>query len=64
MQISRSEMYLIDLTDTTKNVDALEGSRDVVEGSSLDPKPFAFSGVSKLTGACLCVCVFDWWNYV
>lgn len=56
-------MYLIDLTDTTKNVDALEGSRDVVEESPLDPKPFAFSGVSKLTEACLCVC-FVWWNYV
>lgn len=39
-------MYLIDLTDTTKNVDALEGSRDVVEQSPLDPEPFAYSGVS------------------
>lgn len=47
VQISRTELYLIDLTDTTKNVDALEGSRDVVDESSLDPTPFAYSGVSK-----------------
>ena len=40
-------MFLIDLTDTTKNVDALEGSRDVVDESALDPKPFAYSGVSE-----------------
>eukprot|EP00752_Nemacystus_decipiens_P008590 g7670.t1 len=43
--ISRSDLYLIDLTDTTKNVDALKGSRDVVDETALDPKPFAFSGV-------------------
>eukprot|EP00903_Cladosiphon_okamuranus_P015713 g14505.t1 len=43
--ISQTDMYLVDLTDTDKNVDALKGSRDVVEQSALDPKPFAFSGV-------------------
>ena len=49
VQVSRTDLYLVDLTDTTKNVDALEGSRDVVGESSLDPKPFAYSGVSKLS---------------
>lgn len=42
-------MYLIHLTNTDNNVDALEDSRDVVEASSLDQKPFAFSGVFIFT---------------
>lgn len=36
---------MIDLTDTTNNVDALEGARDAADRSALDPKPFAYSGV-------------------
>ncbi len=39
-------MYLIDLTDTTKNIDALEGTREVAQQSALDPDLFGFSGVS------------------
>ena len=37
-------MYLIDVVDTTSSVDALEDTRDVVDQSTLDPKPFGFSG--------------------
>lgn len=48
-QISRTESYLIDLTDTTNNIDALEDARDVVEASTLDPEPFAFSSVFIFT---------------
>lgn len=45
IQISRTEQFLIDLTDTDNNIDALEDTRDVVDQSTLDPKPFGFSGV-------------------
>lgn len=38
-------MYLIDLTTTQNNVEALKDARDVVDQSTLDPEPFAFSGV-------------------
>lgn len=36
-------MYLIDLTSTDNGVKALKDSRVVVDGSTLDPQPFAFS---------------------
>lgn len=52
VQISRTELLLIDLTTSKKNVDALTGSRDVVDESALDPKPFAYSGVSTAQHAC------------
>lgn len=43
LQISRTQMYLIDLTSTDNGVKALKDSRVVVDGSTLDPQPFAFS---------------------
>eukprot|EP00903_Cladosiphon_okamuranus_P010290 g9741.t1 len=41
--ISRTEMYLIDLTSTENGVKALKDSREVVAQSTLDPPPMAFS---------------------
>eukprot|EP00903_Cladosiphon_okamuranus_P022061 g20288.t1 len=43
--ISRTEMFLIDLTDTNKQVDAMLGSRDVMDESTLDPESFAYATV-------------------
>lgn len=48
-QISRTELFLIDLTDVDNNVDALEDVRDVVDQSALEPKPFGFSAVFIFT---------------
>ncbi|CAM9128130.1 unnamed protein product [Ectocarpus sp. 8 AP-2014] len=45
IKISRSDMFLVGLTDTEKNVDALRGTRQVVDQSALDPAPFAYSEV-------------------
>ncbi|CAM9869255.1 unnamed protein product, partial [Ectocarpus sp. 12 AP-2014] len=45
IKISRSDMFLVGLTDTEKNVDALRGTREVVDQSALNPAPFAYSGV-------------------
>ncbi|CBN79517.1 conserved unknown protein [Ectocarpus siliculosus] len=45
IKISRSDMFLVGLTDTEKNVDALRGTREVVDQSALDPAPFAYSEV-------------------
>lgn len=42
-QISRSQMYLIDLTSTDNGVKALRDSREVIAESTLDPEPLAFS---------------------
>ena len=66
-QISRSSLYLIDLTDTDKNIDALEGTRDVVDQSALDPEPFGFSGVRtwfSLPRLCVCMRAFDCTHYL
>ncbi|CAM9459401.1 unnamed protein product [Scytosiphon promiscuus] len=49
IKISRTDMFLIDQTDTTKNVDALDGTRDVVGESTLEPEQFGFSGVFIFT---------------
>ncbi|CAN0510355.1 unnamed protein product [Ectocarpus sp. 12 AP-2014] len=38
-------MYLVNLVDTENNVDALRDTRDVADQSTLDPQPFAYSGV-------------------
>lgn len=43
--MSRSYLYLIDLTNTANSVDALEQTRDVVDESTLDPQPFGYSGM-------------------
>lgn len=48
-QISRSQLYLIDLIETNDNVDALHDTRDVMDQSTLDPEPFGFSGVFVFT---------------
>ncbi|CAM9506157.1 unnamed protein product [Ectocarpus sp. 12 AP-2014] len=45
IKISRSDMYLVNLVDTENNVDALRDTRDVADQSTLDPQPFAYSGV-------------------
>ncbi|CAN0011050.1 unnamed protein product, partial [Ectocarpus sp. 12 AP-2014] len=45
IKISRSDMYLVNLVDTDNNVDALRDTRDVADQSTLDPQPFAYSGV-------------------
>ncbi|CBJ26534.1 conserved unknown protein [Ectocarpus siliculosus] len=45
IKISRSEMYLINLVDTDKNVDVLRDTREVADQSTLDPQPFAYSAV-------------------
>lgn len=42
-QISRTTMYLIDLTSTENGISALKDSREVVGESILDPQPLAFS---------------------
>lgn len=44
-QISRSNVFLIDLTDTQNNIDALQDARDVIDESTLDPEPFEYSPV-------------------
>lgn len=43
IEISRTEVFLVGLTDSEKNVDALMDVRDVVGESTLDPEPFGFS---------------------
>ncbi|CAM9351148.1 unnamed protein product, partial [Laminaria digitata] len=43
--ISRSGLFLIDLVDTTSNVDALHDTRDVADLSTLQPEPFGFSSI-------------------
>ncbi|CAN0269125.1 unnamed protein product, partial [Ascophyllum nodosum] len=45
VEISRSWLFLVDVTDTDSSVDALEDTRDVTEQSALDPEPFGFSSV-------------------
>lgn len=45
MQISRSEVFLVDIVLASDSVTALRDSRDVVGHSALDTKPFAFSTV-------------------
>lgn len=49
IEISRSLTFLIDLTTTDNNIDALQDARDVVDLSTLDPKPFEFSPVFIFT---------------
>lgn len=49
IEISRSELFLVDLVDTTNNVDALHDTRDVADQSTLDPQPFGFSTVFLFT---------------
>ncbi|CAM9765761.1 unnamed protein product, partial [Scytosiphon promiscuus] len=44
IEISRTTMYLIDLTSTENGIQALKDSRKVVGESTLDPQPLAFSG--------------------
>lgn len=44
-QMSKSEMYLVDLTETEHKVDAILDARSVISRSSLEPAPFAFSTV-------------------
>lgn len=63
LQISRTDLYLIDQTDTTKNVDALEGTRDIVEESALEPEPFGFSGVRMSPQAHIHVSGVGRWSY-
>lgn len=48
-QISRSELFLVDLVDTTSNIAALEDARDVADQSTLDPEPFSYSTVFLFT---------------
>ncbi|CBN79522.1 similar to Patched domain-containing protein 3 [Ectocarpus siliculosus] len=43
IEISRTTMYLIDLTSTENGINALKDSREVVGESTLDPQPLAFS---------------------
>ncbi|CAM9459613.1 unnamed protein product, partial [Scytosiphon promiscuus] len=45
IEISRTDMYLIDQTETTKMIDALEGTRDIVGESTIEPEPFGYSGL-------------------
>lgn len=45
LQMSRTDLFLVDQTDTTKMIDTLEDTRDIMGESTLDPEPFAFSGV-------------------
>lgn len=45
MQMSKSEMYLVDLTETAYRVDAILDARSVLSRTSLSPAPFAFSSV-------------------
>lgn len=71
MKISRTEVFLVGLTDSEKNVDALMDVRDVVGESTLDPEPFGFSYLFifveqvrseppiRLTRAMIEVAVFD-----
>ncbi|CAM9121063.1 unnamed protein product [Ectocarpus fasciculatus] len=40
-------MYLVNLVDTENNLDALKDTRDVADQSTLDPQPFAYSGVRQ-----------------
>ncbi|CAM9414497.1 unnamed protein product, partial [Hapterophycus canaliculatus] len=44
IEISRSEMYLVDQTDTTKKIDTLEDTRDTIDQSTLESESFGFSG--------------------
>lgn len=44
-QMSKSEMYLVDLTETAYRVDAILDARSVLSRTSLAPEPFAFSSV-------------------
>lgn len=48
-QISRTGLYLIDLTSTANSVDALKQTREVVDESTLDPQPFGFSSTFVFT---------------
>lgn len=41
--MSRSGVFLIDVSATENKVDALMDARDVVDQSAIDPQPFAFS---------------------
>lgn len=34
-------MYLVNVTDSEKSVDAMEDARDVIGRSTLDPEPFS-----------------------
>eukprot|EP00752_Nemacystus_decipiens_P004731 g4312.t1 len=42
IKICRSGMFLVDQTDTSKQIDALKDTRDVIDQSTLDPEPFGF----------------------
>lgn len=42
-------MYLVGVSDTTNSVDALMDARDVVEASTLDVRPIAYSGTFAFT---------------
>lgn len=55
-QICRSGMFLVDQTKTSKQIDTLEDTRDVIDQSTLEPEPFGFHSVSASTKRVRGVC--------
>ncbi|CAM9925752.1 unnamed protein product [Choristocarpus tenellus] len=49
IEISRSNMFLLDLGSADKSVKAINSVRDVVDNTDLSPEPFAYSNVFIFT---------------
>lgn len=47
--MSKSTMFLVNITDTASSVQALLDSRDAMELSPLEPKPIAMAGTFAFT---------------
>lgn len=60
-QMSFSNLFLVDLTDTDTSIGALEEGREVMAMSPLEPAPFVSSGVFIYIEQ---VCLFAWYFFV
>lgn len=43
VQMSKSDMFLVNLSSTADSVDSMRSARRVMGNTSLDPKPFSYS---------------------